>query len=78
MGRYGVREALQPFGSFLQIIHLLRRHLASAFIFTLYLASVASRSLRYVLSVARKCWLLYYTKCVCAKERLNSFGTRET
>lgn len=33
MGRCGVREALQSSGSFLQIIHLLRRHLTSAFIF---------------------------------------------
>lgn len=46
--------------------------------FTLYLANVASQNFRYVLRVVRKCWLLYCTKLVCAKKRLNSLGARET
>lgn len=39
---------------------------------------MASQSWRYILIVVRKSWLLYFTKLMCAEERLNSFGTRET
>lgn len=60
-------KALQPSGLFLHIIHLLGRHLLSAFLLTTYLARRLQRA-------EGTCWFLYYMKLACVKEGLNSFG----